>query len=150
MGYPHIFHPRCSTSFLSHFLIYCDFEEMLFRLENMLFVILYQAMTHGTEAALQTERSINDVLMPHACAMSGMCSLHQNNSYFVGPVRSNTQLRFALTTLAYKNEIIIALEFRAASAVQFLISFQVKQTCNINNVCLFVCNPENNALVASQ
>lgn len=60
---------------------------------------------------------------PH-CWTSGYCSLKLNPSHFIGPLSSNIELKAALSSLAYKNEIILMMEFRADSAAQFLANFR--------------------------
>lgn len=59
-----------------------------------------------------------------ACSASEYCSLRAAPSQFIGPVGNNLELKSAVSALAYKNEIIIVLEFRVDPAAQFLASYQ--------------------------
>lgn len=58
------------------------------------------------------------------CRASGYCSLESNPSHYIGPVRSNLELKAALTALAFKKEIILTTESRLDPAAQFVSNFQ--------------------------
>lgn len=58
------------------------------------------------------------------CKASGYCSLETQKSYFIGSIRSNNELKAALSALAFKNEMILTAESRTDPAAQFLSNFQ--------------------------
>lgn len=59
-----------------------------------------------------------------ACKASGYCSLETSPSHYVGPLRSNLELKAALRGLGFKKEIILTSESRMDPAAQFFASFQ--------------------------
>lgn len=84
-------------------------------------VVLPDSRTISSGAAA----GINDVSrIDSSCKASGFCSLETQPSHYVGPIRSNLELKAALTALAYKNEIILTTESRTDPAAQFVSSFQ--------------------------
>lgn len=92
---------------------------------NILFHLILSATLARAAGPHSKGPSLDSDVLPRLCETSGMCSLELNPSHYYGPVGSNIELKQALRVLAFKNEIIVMMEFRAASAAQFLSNFQV-------------------------
>ena len=58
------------------------------------------------------------------CEASGYCSLTLQPSKYIGSIQTNKQLKLALTTLAFKNEVIITMETRPDAATQIIANLQ--------------------------
>lgn len=77
-----------------------------------------------TVTAAYLVASATDIPTGRWCRASGYCSLEVQSSLYVGPLRSNLELKAALRALAFRREIILTTENRIDPAAQFISQFQ--------------------------
>lgn len=78
----------------------------------------------ASSARTASATASKDHLPGPLCKASGYCSLELQGGHYVGPLRSNLELKAALSALAFRNEIILTSESRIDSAAQFVSNFQ--------------------------
>ena len=100
---------------------------LLYAVSALIVMVLTTSPHHNAAAqhASNGDRASTDAAAPHRiCDASGYCSLSLQPSHYVGPIEINRDLRQALQALAFRNEIIIAIENRPDYAAQFIANFQ--------------------------